>query len=444
MRAARSILPGLDQIPLRITDRDLLSAAAAAAPPPRRSQAGGCRRWQKMVLWLGLALALAGPAAASCVPPGGAADQSIAVPGHPFGIASTTGGCHVFVTMPAAGTPPSPAGTSVLRWRDGKLVNDRTAPYGGLGAKLTHDGTTLITADRHRVLLLDVARLTDGDADPLVGTIELGPNSPEHQNPEAIYVAMTRDDRLLFVSCENLARITVIDLARARRGDPASEVILGHIPVGPRPIAVTLSQDDRYLFTTSQYAEPELGWPARCAAENAAGPTPAPAYPEGAVAVIDVATAATTPERAVLARVPAGCNPVRLALSPDGAEAWVTARSNDAVIVFATAHLISDPDHAKLGTVPVGRSPVGVVVTGNGRQVWVANSGRFSSDPEATQWLTVINTAKNSGDSFTVAGRVQAGAFPRETHILDDGRTLLISNFQSRTVQVIDTSRARP
>ena len=368
-----------------------------------------------------------------CAEPGGGPSFTVTVPAYPFGVVATSDGCWVFVSMLKDST--SPAGTAVLHRAHGTFTLERVVPYGGLGMALSHDEKVLVVAEHPHVLFLDTRRLIGGGGDPLLGAI--GSDDPAFV-PGSFYVSLTRDDRLLFVSDENAARITVIDFSRARASGYSPRSVIGRIPVGWRPIAVTLSKDDRYLFTTSQTAPPEAAWPARCVLERAGDANGPPVLPEGQVSVIDVERAVKYPERSVVSTVPAGCSPVRLVLSPDGATAWVSARSSNAVIAFDARLLVTDPVHARIGVLPVGKSPVGLAISKDGGRIWVANSGRYRDDQNEKQSLTVIGTG-----SFKVEGTIPAGAFPRELYFLGDGRTLLVTNFLSRTVQVEDTSHIR-
>src|SRR5262249_36058375 len=151
----------------------------------------------------------------------------------------------------------------------------------------------------------------------------------------SVYVNCTRDDGWLFVSDESARTITVIDLLRARSRGFGPDAIVGKIPVGRAPIALTFSPDERFLYTTSQLAGKDWGWSAACFPEGVTPRPPAPTNPAGAVIVIDVDRAKRDPSNAVVARVPAGCNPVRLVLSRDGDVAFVTARGSDALLAFA-------------------------------------------------------------------------------------------------------------
>src|SRR5262249_59120203 len=116
----------------------------------------------------------------------------------------------------------------------------------------------------------------------------------------------------LFVSDEFAQTITVIDLARARSGGFGQDAIVGTIPVGRAPIALTFSPDERFLYTTSEVARRNWGWSAVCFPEGVTPPPPVPTVPSGAVIVIDVERAKRDPSNAVVARVPAGRPPGRV------------------------------------------------------------------------------------------------------------------------------------
>ena len=134
--------------------------------------------------------------------------------------------------------------------------------------------------------------------------------------------------------------------------------------------------------------------------------------------------------------MPAGCSPVRLAISPAGDRAFVTARNSNALLAFDTAKLRGDGSKALIGTVPVGIAPVGIEVVD--RQVFVTNSDRFGAKPNARQTLTVIDTARIAQGAGAIQGTIQAGGFPRGFGVSPDGRTLFVSNFNSNEIQIID------
>jgi DNA-binding beta-propeller fold protein YncE len=142
-----------------------------------------------------------------------------------------------------------------------------------------------------------------------------------------------------------------------------------------------------------------------------------------------------------VAKVPAGCSPVRLAISPKGDRAYLTARNANALLAFDTKKLVHDPGHALIGKVPVGLSPVGVEVVDRGRRVIVANSNRFVAGSKDKQNLSVINAAKVASGAAAVLGLIPAGGFPRELRVTADGRTLLVTNFTSNTLELVDLTR---
>src|SRR6185437_11994384 len=148
---------------------------------------------------------------------------------------------------------------AVLRRKGRSFDLDRIVRIGGhpTGMVLTHDGRTLIAANADAVDLLDVRILETGQGEPVRARLGAG------QLQSAIYVNVTADDRTLLVSDERGAAVLVFNLNDSS--------YLGDIPVGRAPIAVTLSPDGRWLYTTSELAPPALHWPNTCAAQAAAG-----------------------------------------------------------------------------------------------------------------------------------------------------------------------------
>ncbi|MFL5297129.1 MAG: YncE family protein [Phenylobacterium sp.] len=370
------------------------------------------------VLAAGLAIAglPASARAAACAYTAGAA--RVAVPGSPVGVKPTADGCWLFVSLIAG---PQGPGVAVLRNEGGafRLARFVSTPGQPGGLSLSHDGRLLAAAAQDRTLLLDVAKLETDAAAALVGEAPQGPGTG------AIYAQFALDDRTLFVSEESREHLAVVDVARALSG-AGSAAILGRVPQAHGPVGLALSADGRRLYATSEIATAQMGFPRRCTPPR---PGSAPGAPEGVLFVVDVATAVKDPEHSVAAAWAAGCSPVRVALSPDGATAWVTARSDDALLAFKTADLkgvqpAPSPERRK-----VGRAPVGVLSQPDGGAVWVANSDRFSSTGEGS--LTATPVA--AGEARTVA----SGKFPRELAFLPSGRTLVATVFGSGELQFV-------
>lgn len=370
-----------------------------------------------------------------CNAPMSAPVSFVPLPGRPFSTVSSPDGCWLFVSV-ASSDPGSANGIALLRRRGGAITLEKVFPVEAqpAGMTLTHDGKLLVVAGGDHVVFLDAARMTGG-GDPILGRIRDG------DSPGSVYVNTTADGRLLFVSDERAQAVTVINLRKARAEGFKETAIVGRIPVGRAPIALTFSPDGRWLYTTSQVAPESYGWPVECKPEGADPANAQPRSPQGAVIVVDVSKAAGDPANSVAARVQAGCNPVRLAISPDGKRAYVTARNSNALLAFDTAKFHTDAAHARVGTVPVGSSPVGVAVLNKGRQVVVSNSNRFARDQTVRQTLTVIDAARVGEGAAAILGSVPAGLFPREFGRSPDGQTLFVSNYISSELEVIDLKR---
>ena len=383
---------------------------------------------------------------APCIAPPKNAVTFIQTPGAPFTAIPSTDGCWVFVGLTTTGE------IAAFRRDRGELKLQYTVPLheSPTGMVLTHDGQLLLAATGDFVTVVDVSALTRGNDHPSVYTIR------GDQFDGTIYVNVTHDDGYLFVANERGGTITVVNLRQARASGFKSSGIVGNIPAGEAPIAVTLSPDDKLLYSTSELASGPLaaGW--RCGlcqhgaiatSEVASGllaPGGARCDTEGpgGIEVIDVARAEKDPAHSVLSLVPGGCEPVRLVLSNDGAIAYITARGEDKVLAFDTGRLETDPVRALLGQVPAGAAPVGLAI-GAGRLI-VASSNRFGA-PGVQQHLTILDSNWQTwGHGSVLTAEVRAGLFPREERLSPDGKTLYVTNFTSNQLEMVDLTRLPP
>ena len=434
------------------------------------------------VIGAGIATGISAQAQLRCNAPAASPSVTIALPSNPFAAKPSADGCWVFVSVAGAN-----GGIAVLKRQEGHIEMQRVVRVtpAPAGIALTHDGQLLVAAANNSAVILDVARMTAGAENPILGTLR----GPEGKFLQSVYVNITADDKLLFVSEEAAAVITVIDFQRARANGFKADAFIGDVPVGGAPIALTFSSDGKWLYTTSESASPDWKWPRVCKPEGLprtpgqfaalkavaerqiaalqaqlAGASEKGAAqlqqqidslraltsnpsgdqlvnPEGAVVVVDVGRARTDPANAVTTRIPAGCSTVRMAISPDGRRIYVTARNSNAVEVFDTAKLASDPDHSRLGMTPVGEAPVPVAVIDGGKKVVAGNSNRFAGG-NAPQTLSVLDAAKMERKGADAAlGPIPAGAFPRELSVSADGHTLFLTNAGSSSLQVIDIDR---
>ncbi len=403
-------------------------------------------RTQSCALALALAVGTFARAQDSCNAPAKDAIVHLDMPGTPFEPVVSADGCWLFVTMPGRN-----AGTGMIAvvHRDaGKLSVVRTVPVQGgpTGAVLTHDGKTLVVASGEYVAFVDATRLISGQGDPVLGYIGNG------AQVGYIYANVTADDKIAFIAAERASAVIVVNMDRVRAGKVDASAVVTKLDVGDAPIAVTLSPDGRYLYTTSEVALPAWKWREVCKPEagpggagRGRGRVPPSSIGPGAIIVFDAALAVTDPAHAELSRVAAGCATVRLVLSPDGAIAYVTARSDNTLLAFDAQRLVTDTAHALLGKVEVGIAPVGIAVVDGGARVLATNSNRFAGDAADHQPIAVVDAAKlRAGGKGAKLGEIPAGGFPRELRLSADGRTLFLTNFTSKTLEMIDLSRALP
>ncbi|MFE3652859.1 YncE family protein [Streptomyces sp. NPDC059152] len=244
-------------------------------------------------------------------------------------------------------------------------------------------------------------------------------------------MTVSPDDRYAFVSQEygdadtgHRGDIEVFDLRQALRSGFDTSDVIGSLTLGQAVVGSAHSPKGRWLYATSEIA------PGRIRTAGAK---------HGELSVIDLATLESTPAKALRGSVPAGCDPVRVAPSPDGKTVWVTARGSNALLAFDAAELTTDPRPAPLTTVQVGTAPVGLIFVRGGSRIITADSNRFHT-PGATTGLTVVDTRTALAGKPADLGRIQTGAFPREFTLSPDGKTLLVSDHDSHQIQAIDTA----
>ena len=291
-----------------------------------------------------------------------------------------------------------------------------------VGNSLTRDGRYLLIADgSDGADVLSVARAEAGARGAVLGTL-----GKPRGGRGAIEVTSSPDGHFAFLSIEDADRIAVYDLGSALADRFKEAASVGSVVLGRAVVGMAVSPDGQWLYATSELA----------AGASAAGGG-------GTLSVISVSQAERDPARAVVATVPAGCSPVRVAVSPEGRLVWVTARESDELLAFSASELRRDPMHALLAAVRVGEAPVGLALLHGGRQVIVADSNRFNA-PGAHASLTVVNAAAALAHRPAVVGTIVAGRFPREMALEPGGATLLVSNFGSDQLEAVSLATLIP
>src|SRR5882724_637795 len=138
-------------------------------------------------------------------------------------------------------------------------------------------------------------------------------------------------------------------------------------------------------------------------------------FNSNSVSVIDTAT------NTVTATVTVGTNPLGVAITPNGAFTYVTNYTSHSVSIISTT------TNSVVATLPMGSPAWGVASTPSGAAAYVTNPGSNS--------VSVINTATN-----TVVASVAVGCGPTSVAITPDGSFAYTSNFLTGNLSVIDTT----
>jgi YVTN family beta-propeller protein len=219
------------------------------------------------------------------------------------------------------------------------------------------------------IVILDTAGLR-------VSRVLKGVTDPER-------VELSRDEHTLFVTDEDAAHLSVIDVARGK--------LMANIAVGHEPEGVRLSPNGQWLLVTSES--------------------------ENNVAIIDAAT------RKVLHTVLVGNRPRDIAFSADSSTAYVTGEAD------ASVYRIALPDGAPATQMLQMRKearPMGIVMDVPRERLYVS-TGRGGT-------VAVLGVA-----DAKVIKEIPAGARPWGLALTADGRRLVSANGSSGDITVLDT-----
>jgi DNA-binding beta-propeller fold protein YncE len=333
-------------------------------------------------------------------------------PSVPFGVAVTADGSWGFASLRA--------GLGVFRLAAGRapvlvrIIPLPATPVAGIA--LSPDGRLLLVADEETgAVVVSVPAAESGANGAVLGTL----SGPGAQGGGAIEVAVSPDGRYAFVSLESSGEIAVFNLAAALAHGFGRGVYVGAIPTQVAPVGLAFAPDGRWLYSTSE-------------ARNSNTQV-------GTLEVINVARAESDPARSVVARVGAGCNPVRVTTSANGSVVWVTARASDALLAFSTAALRANPRSALLADVAVGEAPVGLALVRDGSLIVVADSNRFNVSGQHAS-LAVVDVHDALAGQPALLGYLPAGAFPRDVAANRSGSAVLVANHDSGQVESVNVA----
>jgi DNA-binding beta-propeller fold protein YncE len=331
------------------------------------------------------------------------------LPARPFAVAISPDGARAFVSMPrpeARGlltlTPGGPWHLEHVLWLDPTIV-----PRG-----MTTDryGRHLLAANgAGGLILVPTDALATGSLNPPISLIE----SP---STGSMQVILDPDDRFAYVTDEHSSTLSVFDFERSLRSPAPGARLVGHVAMPPAPVGLAQTQDGEHLLVTSQGSGDR-----------------------GVLSVLRTCDAINDPARAAVTSVPAGCQPVRVAVTSE--VAWVTARGSNALLAFDIERLIAGGARPLRAAIRVGAAPVGLALLDRGMTVVVANSNRYGDDATQPQTLSVIDAGAALRGRKALIGSVPAGAFPRELARLPDDRSLLITNVFSQNLQAVSVVR---
>ncbi|MBR7836792.1 beta-propeller fold lactonase family protein [Actinospica durhamensis] len=341
------------------------------------------------------------------------------VPGSPTALTATADGRWAFASV----SHQNGGEIAVMAVGAGALRLVRTIALPGsmhdaFGMTLTHDGRFLLAAGYTATAVMNVAALEDGRGDPVAGVLSDG-------GAGQFEVEVSKDDRYAYVSDETTGGVSVFDLSTAlRHGFASPGVALGIVPLASGAVGMALSPDGTLLYATTlgDYGPHGQLWVVNTAeAEKAAGSS------------------------AVVSHANAGCQPVRVAVSPDGGTVWVTALQSNALLAFSTTDLERDPNLALRAVVRVGSEPVGLALADDGRVALVGDSDRglvAETGSSAPQTVSVIDTAAALAHRPASLGTVAVGVFPRDIGIDPANGEVLLADYGSGTVEAFPAPSA--
>jgi YVTN family beta-propeller protein len=143
--------------------------------------------------------------------------------------------------------------------------------------------------------------------------------------------------------------------------------------------------------------------------------------------------AQTNPRPQVVATVRVGRGPLGVAVTPDGAEVYVTNFGQDSTLVPGgvegnTVSVIRASSNKVIATIVVGNLPAGVAVRPDGERAYVTS--------RRSNQVYVIDTATHA-----VVNIIPVQTEPANLAFTPDGKRAYVTNFGSDSVSVIDTEK---
>jgi len=364
----------------------------------------------------------------ACPPPARA--YTLQVPGQPLSLGQTPDGCDLFVGFGGAAAAAH-RGLALLHREGRSYALVRSFDLGGAVAALSiaRDGSLLAARVLdHGIVLLDVARAIGGDPGPV--TAEL--TDPSVRGPGAL--TFNADGSRLYATDAPDSAVLAIDVAAARLATAARPGLFGHrIALDLDPVALALAPDGTSLYVAVESRSPAKNLEPTC--RRAFTPGAGGTQPQGLLAVLDLAHADRDGVAPVTARVDAGCTPVAVTVSSDGATIWTASTGTREIVAFAAAGLAT-PATAVVARTTLSFSPEVLGAVAGGAYLIAAG---YEHAADLQHDVAVLTRASATGRS-TLRARVLVGRFPRSILPFADENGAIVASYSSSSLAFLPIS----
>jgi YVTN family beta-propeller protein len=258
--------------------------------------------------------------------------STVEVDSGPSGIAITPDGAFAYVTHEFSGTVAIIDTARALTDPSNAVV--RTIPVGA-------EARAIVLSPDGGFAYLSACDAPCGPSTVFLGVIDTATNTLRSTVADLGVNAITPDGLFGYVANPFTNIVAVFDTAKAL-ADPTNALV-DTVAVGDVPIDVAIAPDGRLAYV------PNCG-------EFCFTDEPSAASSVSVIDTNDNTTAATIP-------LPDTHGPRSVALTPDGAFAYVTNAGADSVSVLDTSKVLTDPSRAVVATIPVaGPRPAAIVI----------------------------------------------------------------------------------
>ncbi|MCO4068433.1 hypothetical protein FA101_32410 [Pseudomonas aeruginosa] len=340
------------------------------------------------------------------------------------------------------------------------VIPDDPSITKAFGLALSRDESVLAVAVRDGIALFDVASIIQKQPIPTYVDLHTG-YYDKRIGPGSIAIVAAKNNKHFFVADEygesqgyqGVGDVAVVSYERDITGAIFAQR-QGYVKPEQNAIAgINISPDGKTLYIPSQTSSEDqyLNFSGLDHPEIA---KPCGNSFSGSISIVDVDTLLQKAElnpgdgnrvidKAIQAKIAAGCGVVRVAVSSDGKTIWSTARTDNTIHAFDAALLRSNPNYAYLYSFSsAGFTPVGISSFSQDRYLAVSNSNRFGAVDENGQLIPPnisIFDVSRRGDPELLQ-TIASGNFPRDIYRTPDNSSVVVANWLSFTLQKISVA----